>query len=512
MASRPRTSVALVVVVVVAAACCRADNVGDNELWALIRANRNNATALQTMDAPPWVSTAEFRGTMDILQTCILTLFACVYTALHLDVPARTNFLSLLARKTKWVFTTLFAPEMFDFDLRYAFFAVMGGVRIVPAEVEKFLGAKEKQQYARRPLRLTPDGVIELARRDFWIYISRERIDSKSKANTLQKALVLLQVSYSAITCVARRVYGLPLSLLEIHTMVHVISAVLLYALWFEVRSDHPEPKNTLAAELVYHKDWDNTIGAMIQRSTYVLECYDVAVRKVSQQAIPDNTNPADQFSSSSSVPGPGGIHLGHWHFSLRRSDSEPMQLSSQTVARWKAMATELDKFCRERRDWDTKLTSGEMIPLREVMWEFPNALEKTKDLGSLTDTLLEAASPGPLMPLGIALPGIYGGVHLSAWHFEFPTFAEHLLWKIMCFIIIGAVPTLLATLVGLLATSSNDDGEWQWVCYASVAVIVVICSGCARIYIVLESFISLRRVPIGVYYTPAWLQMIPHA
>jgi hypothetical protein len=112
MASRPRTSVALVVVVVVAAACCRADNVGDNELWALIRANRNNATALQTMDAPPWVSTAEFRGTMDILQTCILTLFACVYTALHLDVPARTNFLSLLARKTKWVFTTLFAPEM----------------------------------------------------------------------------------------------------------------------------------------------------------------------------------------------------------------------------------------------------------------------------------------------------------------------------------------------------------------------------------------------------------------
>ena len=32
-----------------------------------------------------------------------------------------------------------------------------------------------------------------------------------------------------------------------------------------------------------------------------------------------------------------------------------------------------------------------------------------------------------------------------------------------------------------------------------------------ARLYIVVESLISLRHVPIGVYWTPPWLQMIPH-
>lgn len=114
----------------------------------------------------------------------------------------------------------------------------MGGVRIVPAEVEKFLEPEERKRFAGSPRHLTPNGVIDLASRGFWIYIRRERIKAKSKANMLQKALVLLQVSYAATTCAARRVYGLPLTLLEVHTMVHVICAVMLYALWFEVRSD----------------------------------------------------------------------------------------------------------------------------------------------------------------------------------------------------------------------------------------------------------------------------------
>ncbi|KAK0619403.1 hypothetical protein B0T14DRAFT_431559 [Immersiella caudata] len=32
-----------------------------------------------------------------------------------------------------------------------------------------------------------------------------------------------------------------------------------------------------------------------------------------------------------------------------------------------------------------------------------------------------------------------------------------------------------------------------------------------ARTYLVVESFVSLRAEPVGVFWTPAWLQMIPH-
>jgi hypothetical protein len=111
----------------------------------------------------------------------------------------------------------------------------MGAVRIAPEAIMKFVWPKKHMMNSKRPLHLTPNGVLQLAHRDFWIYIKPERIAAKSKADVLQKALVLLQVSYTATTCVARRVYGLPLTLLEIHTMVHVICAVAMYALWFEV-------------------------------------------------------------------------------------------------------------------------------------------------------------------------------------------------------------------------------------------------------------------------------------
>ena len=78
-----------------------------------------------------------------------------------------------------------------------------------------------------------------LAERGCWLYIKPERIVAKTKADVLQKALVLLQVSYAATSCVARRVCSLPLTLLEVHTMVHVICAVAMYALWFKVSPEY---------------------------------------------------------------------------------------------------------------------------------------------------------------------------------------------------------------------------------------------------------------------------------
>lgn len=62
--------------------------------------------------APAWVNSPNIRGTFDILQSCVLTLIACIYTALHLDVPIKTAWHELLLYKLKWTAITLFAPEI----------------------------------------------------------------------------------------------------------------------------------------------------------------------------------------------------------------------------------------------------------------------------------------------------------------------------------------------------------------------------------------------------------------
>lgn len=129
----------------------------------------------------------------------------------------------------------------------------MGGVQIELARLEKFLSGadlhklfrgsinalKVKLDTARldhRPrARLTPAAIVTLAQLGHWVDIPPQHIEDRSKANGIQKSLILVQVSWMLVSCIARKAYGLPLTLLEIHTMVHVVCAFFIYFFWFKV-------------------------------------------------------------------------------------------------------------------------------------------------------------------------------------------------------------------------------------------------------------------------------------
>ncbi len=266
-----------------------------NVEWTLLE-YQNNITALREIHGPTWVDTPQIRGTATILWSCLLTLLACVYTVLHLNVPARKGGLKFLRNKILWMLAALAAPEVLvytassqffrawrlrrelrklarhedlerggrglnqseatllgslegddsllrqhifkgepaaeasananaRFDLRYCFFVVMGGVEVaVPGQPGKTLCLQDK-------------AVLLLAELGHFISIPASNIDDKSKASILQKAVVIIQVSWMVIQCISRAAHRLPLALLEVHTMVHVVCASLLYALWLKVCS-----------------------------------------------------------------------------------------------------------------------------------------------------------------------------------------------------------------------------------------------------------------------------------
>lgn len=116
---------------------------------------------------------------------------------------------------------------------------------------------------------------------------------------------------------------------------------------------------------------------------------------------------------------------------------------------------------------------------------------------------------------LGI-LPLIYGGIHLAAWNFDFPSHVESILWKVSGFIIMGLIPVVLLLLflgsaVGDYLTSSSVEDYIEAASVLGLVIPGVILYGFARIFLVVESFISLRHVPIGVYAAVPWVQNIPH-
>lgn len=103
-------------------------------------------------------------------------------------------------------------------------------------------------------------------------------------------------------------------------------------------------------------------------------------------------------------------------------------------------------------------------------------------------------------------LPGMYGGVHLAAWNWSFPTLLENLLWKISCILIASFFPVAL-TIWGVLHLARMRSEAVLWF-LAFLGVIVYLS---ARLYIIVESFLSLRHVPVGVYVSLEWFEIFPH-
>ncbi|PNP86177.1 hypothetical protein FNYG_00405 [Fusarium nygamai] len=137
----------------------------------------------------------------------------------------------------------------FEINLQYAYFIVMGGVRfdvndilstsdLDPSAKKIFKDPQPEkgQRPVRRTVRAGPPAIVQLASKGHWFKVPEKDIDDKSKAGVFQKALVLIQILWMITQCVCRFVFGLPLTLLEIHTMLHVFFAIIQYCCWVKVR------------------------------------------------------------------------------------------------------------------------------------------------------------------------------------------------------------------------------------------------------------------------------------
>ena len=129
------------------------------------------------------------------------------------------------------------------------------------------------------------------------------------------------------------------------------------------------------------------------------------------------------------------------------------------------------------------------------------------------------------LLVLLTVLSTAYGGVHLTAWNFVFPSSIEQILWKIAAAIVMAGLPSLilsslLASLVlkihRLMADSPHHDQVQQYSqvlanFFHIISSLIVLLYVLSRLYLVGESFASLRHVPVGVYAAIPWVQLVPH-
>jgi hypothetical protein len=234
-----------------------------NDPFTVVSNSLNNTQQLRDVVVTGWMPSAPTRGTTDILWTCTATITLCVWTAVHLNIPAPDDTHSRrFWRKVKWTVVGLLAPEIVlftaweqlskarslvaflnkefvrqqaagklkdrpprRFTLKYGYFVCMGGLRMRAPE---FDGPTSHVPLSASAIRV-------LVQAGSFLDIEDSTIQDHSKTDGLAKTLICLQILWLSVECVARKVYGLPLSTLEIHTFVHVVCSLAVYILWLQV-------------------------------------------------------------------------------------------------------------------------------------------------------------------------------------------------------------------------------------------------------------------------------------
>jgi hypothetical protein len=125
---------------------------------------------------------------------------------------------------------------------------------------------------------------------------------------------------------------------------------------------------------------------------------------------------------------------------------------------------------------------------------------------------------------MGVILWGatiVYGAIHTAAWNAYFPTTIEKWMWHSssvwvafsgVVWVSINAVAKLIPQIDRLWMRFLRRKTHWLF-----DAVVLLLCVVCGVAYIfsrgflVIEAFISLRRLPVAAYETPSWLQVLPH-
>jgi hypothetical protein len=399
------------------------------------------------------VTSANIRGTFDILWSGLFTIFICIWTVQHLNVPEQRNGRDQGWRgdlkwawkgfftKLKWMIFTMILPEFLvakafaemttarksmqlvkspafwqgrklseaevsNWTRTHAFYAEMGGFVIRPhADRSDFRTVATSEIFMLRKM----GSLATLPT------ITAEHLNDLSNGDSFTKGAAIAQVSWMVVQVIVRASRRLPITQLEITACGFAASTFLTYLLWWK------KPQ---------------------------------AIRSTTELPLSADTD----------------------------IDADLLEITLSTYHR----AFALRELLLVKRS-DRALMPNESMPNDSVV--------RDADIRFVAGILL-----GGLM---------LGSVQCAAWNFNFPTAVELFLWRYLSIVTITAYPAMY--IVGIILKTALDYFElapninWVFPFYATIALYSV-----ARLFILFETIYTLFHLPPGAFVS-SWSSSIPH-
>lgn len=213
------------------------------------------------MQSVGWVGSPEFRGTLDLIWTCLFTLFTCLWASLHLNVPAPEDTeYTKFWRKLKWTCIAATFPELvigmafvnwwdarhdaatmrkYDFDnwdRKLCAFVRMGGVWL--------RGEPDRDNTTDPFICVETDTMRRLIQEGSLPQhcLTHKMVDGRSKGDWFVKLVACCQTLYFGLQCAGRLGMGIPVTTLEVSTAVFAVYALVIYMLWWNKPVDIDMP------------------------------------------------------------------------------------------------------------------------------------------------------------------------------------------------------------------------------------------------------------------------------
>lgn len=475
--------------------------ISENVTTVIVSFGHNNVTLLEG-----WIQTPNVRGTLDIIWSCVFTIFLSSWSILCLNIPSRhEKFSKQLLRKSLWTAFVIIGPEAVlqlalseyfearkwtkafradgygDWTLTHSFYANMGGFHLYSPDEEPFPIDAAQLRY------LVKKGYITLPN------LTEKDIGDRNKADVFVRALTLGQILWFLLQSIARAQQGLAITTIELTTLAFVCSAAFIFFFWLKKPMD--------------------------------IETHTVITIKKTMKEIQDEAGMSADYTWLRSPlewiePYRQWAWNLYWHYSI-------------TLVR---------RICMGKKG--TTIPKGKLIErFRDDIWPIPEATG---------------------VPWSFLAHFSYAGILMAGWNFEFPTYVELVLWRVASSFQIGCLLFLWLTLPFVIApqlialtskpriavkkwisktdnsqivrpqfrkwyssdknllqaktraqkirTIINDHPDWTISLPLLVAYMFIWLSyGVTRMYIIGEDLASMRALPDTAYLTPQWSQYFPH-
>lgn len=405
------------------------------------------------------------RGTLSIVWSCLVTIFACSWTVLHPHLPGHLGVDEWFIRdKVLGCLAAIIAPEFLAYEafadyidakravnainklnkgscsMKQAYFVSMGGLTVRLKDGTLTIGSIEagKSKHTQAVYSELQQAIqLDLFRLD---QISDRDITARAKTDRIVKAFICIQVTWAVSQIIGRAFEGLAITTLEMTASACVACTLITYLMWWskpqgvEIPIEIDDPRYTC---LEFYRKIYPALEGRFRRNRA-----GISTRSENAScALQEFRNPNDPLKEVSDIE---------------------MQTSN-------SQSTSMDVRCLQAYALKQNWSRSRIYPPSE---RIATAL----------------------------ITSVFGAIHCAAWNFQFPSVAESILWKVASVLTVSLPPILV--LVGFFVFVAISD--WYTVSVLSLYSL-------ARLYLLLEVFISLRSLPLSVFQSAQWTNYIPH-